>query len=425
MAKGRDRPRHQQKRKPKEKAAKLPAAHRPMSPPMSVEVVKTKAQAAQRTRATRSDLRRRAGSDERKEPADDDGSPGGPARTESPSERRARPRGRRRHPADREAVRPRRDHASRRQGRAPTSTSSRPARSPWTSPWEWAACRAAGSPRSSARSRAARRRSATTSLRNAQRDGGIVAFIDAEHALDPVRGERRRQRRRAPRQPAGHRRAGPRDRGDADPQQRRRRRDRGLGRRPGAARRDRGRDGGQLRRPPGAPHEPGAAQADRRDQPLEHGARLHQPAAREDRRHVRKPRDDPRRPRAEVLLLGAAGHPPHRDAQDRHRRDRLADPGQGGEEQGRLAVPASRSSTSCTTRASAARAGCSTWASPPGILSKTGAWFNYGETRLGQGRENARDFLKSNPEIATKIDDEIRGKVASIEVGVEGISEAK
>ena len=60
-----------------------------------------------------------------------------------------------------------------------------------------------------------------------------------------------------------------------------------------------------------------------------------------------------------------------------------------------------------------------------GILSKTGAWFNYGETRLGQGRENARDFLKANPEIAKRIDDEIRGKVASIEVGVEGISEAE
>jgi recombination protein RecA len=60
-----------------------------------------------------------------------------------------------------------------------------------------------------------------------------------------------------------------------------------------------------------------------------------------------------------------------------------------------------------------------------GVLSKTGAWFNYGETRLGQGRENARDFLKQNPEIAQRIDDEIRGKVASIEVGVEGISEAE
>jgi recombination protein RecA len=59
-----------------------------------------------------------------------------------------------------------------------------------------------------------------------------------------------------------------------------------------------------------------------------------------------------------------------------------------------------------------------------GILTKTGAWFNYGDTRLGQGRENAREFLKQNPEIAAAIDDEIRGKVASIEVGPEGISEA-
>ncbi|MEP6469634.1 MAG: recombinase RecA [Chloroflexota bacterium] len=60
-----------------------------------------------------------------------------------------------------------------------------------------------------------------------------------------------------------------------------------------------------------------------------------------------------------------------------------------------------------------------------GVLSKTGAWFNYGDTRLGQGRENARDFLKANVEAATKIEDEIRGKVASIDVGVEGISEAE
>jgi recombination protein RecA len=60
-----------------------------------------------------------------------------------------------------------------------------------------------------------------------------------------------------------------------------------------------------------------------------------------------------------------------------------------------------------------------------GVLSKTGAWFNYGDTRLGQGRENARDFLKSNPEVAAKIEQEVRNKVSSIEVGVEGISEAE
>jgi len=43
-----------------------------------------------------------------------------------------------------------------------------------------------------------------------------------------------------------------------------------------------------------------------------------------------------------------------------------------------------------------------------GILSKTGAWFNYGETRLGQGRENAREFLKKNPEISQQIERLIR-----------------
>jgi recombination protein RecA len=60
-----------------------------------------------------------------------------------------------------------------------------------------------------------------------------------------------------------------------------------------------------------------------------------------------------------------------------------------------------------------------------GILSKAGAWFNYGETRLGQGRENSRDFLKAHPELADRVESEIRGKVASIEVGVEGIPEAE
>ncbi|HEX2221205.1 MAG TPA: recombinase RecA [Candidatus Limnocylindria bacterium] len=60
-----------------------------------------------------------------------------------------------------------------------------------------------------------------------------------------------------------------------------------------------------------------------------------------------------------------------------------------------------------------------------GVLSKTGAWFNYGDTRLGQGRENAREFLRSNPEIAARIEAEIRGRVASIDVGVDGISEAE
>jgi recombination protein RecA len=41
------------------------------------------------------------------------------------------------------------------------------------------------------------------------------------------------------------------------------------------------------------------------------------------------------------------------------------------------------------------------------IIKKSGAWFSYGETRLGQGRENAKQFLRDNPDLF----EEIRGKV--------------
>ncbi|MEK7397481.1 MAG: recombinase RecA [Candidatus Poribacteria bacterium] len=46
------------------------------------------------------------------------------------------------------------------------------------------------------------------------------------------------------------------------------------------------------------------------------------------------------------------------------------------------------------------------------IVQKSGAWLSYGEERLGQGRENAKLYLKEHPEIAQKIDDEIRQAVA-------------
>jgi recombination protein RecA len=43
-----------------------------------------------------------------------------------------------------------------------------------------------------------------------------------------------------------------------------------------------------------------------------------------------------------------------------------------------------------------------------GIVEKSGSWFSYNETRLGQGREGARDFLRKNPDIAQDIEDDIR-----------------
>jgi recombination protein RecA len=43
-----------------------------------------------------------------------------------------------------------------------------------------------------------------------------------------------------------------------------------------------------------------------------------------------------------------------------------------------------------------------------GIVEKSGAWFSYDSQRLGQGRENAKAFLKGNPEITAKIEASIR-----------------
>lgn len=42
------------------------------------------------------------------------------------------------------------------------------------------------------------------------------------------------------------------------------------------------------------------------------------------------------------------------------------------------------------------------------IIDKSGAWFSYGETRLGQGRENVKAFLKENKEVAGEIEDKIK-----------------
>ena len=49
-----------------------------------------------------------------------------------------------------------------------------------------------------------------------------------------------------------------------------------------------------------------------------------------------------------------------------------------------------------------------------GIIEKKGAYFSYGETRLGQGRENAKAFLKENPELFDEISQKIRDGITSL-----------
>jgi recombination protein RecA len=59
------------------------------------------------------------------------------------------------------------------------------------------------------------------------------------------------------------------------------------------------------------------------------------------------------------------------------------------------------------------------------IVAKTGAWFTFGETRLGQGREAAKEFLKSNVDVSAEIERQIRGKMSEVSLPVEGIAEAE
>ena len=48
-----------------------------------------------------------------------------------------------------------------------------------------------------------------------------------------------------------------------------------------------------------------------------------------------------------------------------------------------------------------------------GVLQKSGAWFIYGEEKIGQGKENARIYLKENPKVLEKLEREIRSKAAA------------
>ena len=46
-----------------------------------------------------------------------------------------------------------------------------------------------------------------------------------------------------------------------------------------------------------------------------------------------------------------------------------------------------------------------------GIIEKAGSWYSYGSNRIGQGKENVREYLKANPEVASEIENRIRAKL--------------
>jgi recombination protein RecA len=59
-------------------------------------------------------------------------------------------------------------------------------------------------------------------------------------------------------------------------------------------------------------------------------------------------------------------------------------------------------------------------ASEAGIIQKSGAWYSYGDQRIGQGRENAKLFLRDNPVLLTEVEGKVKellGMRAPVGVG--------
>jgi recombination protein RecA len=49
-----------------------------------------------------------------------------------------------------------------------------------------------------------------------------------------------------------------------------------------------------------------------------------------------------------------------------------------------------------------------------GLVEKSGTWFSYGDMRLGQGRENVRNYLRENPTLTGEIERRVREKVGAM-----------
>ncbi len=58
------------------------------------------------------------------------------------------------------------------------------------------------------------------------------------------------------------------------------------------------------------------------------------------------------------------------------------------------------------------------------LVEKSGAWYSYKGERIGQGRENARQFLKDNPETFKKLDVELRKALGLTRAEVAAVSSA-
>ena len=57
------------------------------------------------------------------------------------------------------------------------------------------------------------------------------------------------------------------------------------------------------------------------------------------------------------------------------------------------------------------------------LITKSGAWYSYGDVRLGQGKEKAKEYLKDNPELLKEIENKIRAMTITKVSAAEGEAE--
>jgi recombination protein RecA len=51
------------------------------------------------------------------------------------------------------------------------------------------------------------------------------------------------------------------------------------------------------------------------------------------------------------------------------------------------------------------------------VIKKSGSWFSYGETKLGQGRDAVKQLLEDNPELKEEIETKVRAAIAASKAG--------
>lgn len=58
------------------------------------------------------------------------------------------------------------------------------------------------------------------------------------------------------------------------------------------------------------------------------------------------------------------------------------------------------------------------------VVQKSGAWFSFGEVRLGQGRENAKQFIRDNVDLFTEIKSQVLERKGVVAAKVEAVEDA-